>query len=150
VPNLGETVGEKTTNNLLRAIHHIPIGDYSGLFITSVPNGTHDQESRLANSFEYSEQSPDHDKSGEAEAKSMAAQNRRPAHDIDGEEFSDWNALDREIYGVFDDENGDVDAGCEPSPLRLSVKCTSSGILRNVTHVVVLLQNWDIVANAHD
>jgi hypothetical protein len=55
VPNLRETIGKKTTNNLLRTIHHVPVSDDSGLFLTLVPDGTHDQECRLANSFENSE-----------------------------------------------------------------------------------------------
>jgi hypothetical protein len=73
------------------------------LLIALVPDGTHDQESWLANSLEYTKQSSDHNKGGKAEAKSVAAENRRPTHDVDGEEFTDRDSLNSPIDGVFDD-----------------------------------------------
>jgi hypothetical protein len=55
VVNLREAVGKKATNNLLRTVHHVPVVDDSCLFITFVPDGTHDQESRLTHRFENTE-----------------------------------------------------------------------------------------------
>jgi hypothetical protein len=117
VPDLREAVGKETANDLLCTVHHVPVVYDSGLLIALVPNRTHDQESWLANSFEYAEESPDYNEGREAEAESMTAQNRGPTHDVDGEEFSYWNSLDRPVDGVFDDENGDVYTCGEPSPL---------------------------------
>jgi hypothetical protein len=68
VVDLRETIGEKTSNNLLGAIHHVPVVDDRGLFIALVPNGTHDQERRLAYSLEDTEQSSDCYERGETEA----------------------------------------------------------------------------------
>jgi hypothetical protein len=124
MPNLREAVGKETANDLLCTIHHVPVGDDSSLFITLIPDGTHDQESWLANSLKYTEESPNYDEGWEAEAKSMAAKNRGPTHDVDSKEFCYGNSLDREVDGVFDDENGDVDTSGEPPPLK-DVSCNS-------------------------
>ena len=66
--DLREAVGEETTDNLLRSVHHVPVVDDRCLLLTLVPDRTHDQESRLAYGLEDTEKGPDCDKSREAEA----------------------------------------------------------------------------------
>jgi hypothetical protein len=122
VSDLRKAIREKTTNNLLGTVHHIPVSDDLRLLIALVPDGTHDQECRLADSLEYTKQGPDYNEGGKAEAKSMAAENRGPTHDVNREKFSNGDSLDRPVDGVFDDQNGNVYAGCKPSPLSVVSK----------------------------
>lgn len=44
----GEEISQQATNNLLSAIHHIPVGDSCGLLLAAVPHSGKYNEGRLA------------------------------------------------------------------------------------------------------
>ena len=67
-PNQGKAVREKASYDLLCSVHHVPVCDDLGLFRAFVPDGTHNEESRLANSLEDTEERSDGDESWETEA----------------------------------------------------------------------------------
>lgn len=50
-----EAVGEETADNLLGAVHHVPIDDSGGLLLSSIPDGGEDDEGGLADRFEETE-----------------------------------------------------------------------------------------------
>ena len=116
--DLREGVGKQAADHLLGTIHHIPVCDDLGLFRALVPDGTHDEESRLADSLEDTEERSDGDESWETEAYGMQAQNRRPGHDIEAEEFGYGDTLDGPIDRVFDDKDGQIDTGGQPGELQ--------------------------------
>lgn len=52
VRDQSEAVSEESADNLLRAVHHIPVGNPRGLFFASIPHGGEDHKSRLASRLE--------------------------------------------------------------------------------------------------
>lgn len=106
-----ERVCEQTTNHLLRSVHHVPVGDDLGLFRALVPDGTHDEESGLADSLEDTEQSPDGDKGGEGEAYGVQAQDGGPEQNVASKVFGNGHTLDDPVGGVFDNEHSEVNTG---------------------------------------
>jgi hypothetical protein len=115
--DLGEAIREESANDLLRAVHHVPVVDYLSLFVTLVPHRTHDEEGGLANRFEDTEEGSDCDESGKAEAESVAAEGDGPQHDVGTEEFCYRYALDRPVYRIFHEQDRNVDTGSKPSKL---------------------------------
>jgi hypothetical protein len=118
VLDLREGVGKQAADHLLGAVHHVPVCDDLGLFRAFVPDGAHDEKSWLANSLEDTEECSDGDKSWESEAYGMQAQNRRPGHDIEAEEFGYRDTLDGPINRVLDDKDSQIDTGGQPSELH--------------------------------
>lgn len=73
VVDLRKSIGEETAHDLLSTVHHIPVVDNGSLLGALVPDGTHDEESWLANSFKDTKQGPSSNESRKAEAQSVTA-----------------------------------------------------------------------------
>lgn len=48
----GEAIGEETANDLLGAVHHVPIDDSGSLLLAPIPDGGEDDEGWLTDRFE--------------------------------------------------------------------------------------------------
>lgn len=101
VLDLREGVGKETSNNLLSAVHHVPVIDDHCLFFSLVPHRAHDDKSGLANCLKDSKKCPDGNKSWKAEACSMAAKNNAPTHDVDAKKLCNGYALNGQVDWVF-------------------------------------------------
>lgn len=116
--NLREAVRKKATNNLLCTIHHVPVVNNLSLLFALVPDRAHDEECRLANSFENTQKSSDDYKSRETFAKGMAAKHCTPAQDVESKKFGNRYALDGVVDRIFDDQNRNIDACGQPAKLN--------------------------------
>lgn len=116
--DLRKAIGEKTTENLLCTVHHVPICDDLCLFRTFVPDGAHDEERRLADGFENTKQSTDTDQSRKTEAKSMASENGTPCENVETKVLCDRHTLDDPVGRIFDNQDSNVNTRSEPAPLN--------------------------------
>ena len=131
--DLREGVRKETANHLLSTVHHVPVGDDLGLFRALVPDGAHDEESRLANGLKDTEECSDGNEGGESEADGVQAQSRRPEHNVDSKELGNGDTLDRPVDGVLNDKDSEVNTGGQPSKLRTNERlyrdwCTISDL----------------------
>ena len=68
----------------------------------------------MAHGLKSSKERANDDEVGERRASSMQGQNRSPDHDANAQELANGYTLDRPVDGVFNDQDGDVDASGEP------------------------------------
>lgn len=59
--DVGEAVGEENADDLLRAVHHVPVRHARGLLFAAVTHGGEDDEGGLARGLEDAEQGADDD-----------------------------------------------------------------------------------------
>jgi hypothetical protein len=103
--------------------HHVPVSNDLSLLLTLVPKTSHDQESRLANGLEDTEECSDSNERREAEAEGVAGKYGTPCEDVETKVFGDWYSLENPIGWVFDDKHSEVDTGGEPPKLsRVSTR----------------------------
>jgi hypothetical protein len=102
--------------------HHVPVSNDLSLLLTLVPKTSHDQESRLANGLEDTEECSDSNERREAEAEGVAGKYGTPCEDVETKVFGDWYSLENPIGWVFDDKHSEVDTGGEPPKSLLGKK----------------------------
>ena len=81
----GKAVGEKTTHDLLAAVHHEPECDDGRLFVALVPHAAHRQECGLADGLEDAKERSRHENCGEVLARGVDCEDGPPEHDVDAE-----------------------------------------------------------------
>jgi hypothetical protein len=87
------------------------------LFLSLIPQRSHDKESRLAHSLKNTQQGTDGDERSKAEAEGVAAKYGTPCENVESEVFGNRYALKNVVRGVFDDEDSEVDTGSKPPEL---------------------------------
>jgi hypothetical protein len=71
--DVGKGVCEKTADDLLHTVHHVPVRNNLSLLVSPVPDRSHDQESRLADGLEDTQKGSANHERREAEAEGMAS-----------------------------------------------------------------------------
>lgn len=84
------------------------------MFRSLIPHAREHNERRLAHSLEDAKQSSNDKNAGEIGTGCMQREHSSPEHDVDGQILGDGDTLDDPIGRIFDDENGNIDACCEP------------------------------------
>lgn len=90
--------------DLISLTHHVPVSNNLGLFLTLVPERSHDEESGLADSLEDTKECSANDECREAEACCMAGKYGTPCEDVEPEVFGYWYSLENPVGWVFDNQ----------------------------------------------
>jgi hypothetical protein len=114
--------------------HHVPVSNDLGLLISLVPDGGHDEESRLADSLEDTKKCSYSDESREAEAERVAGEYDTPCDDVGSEVFGNRYTLQNPVGGVFNEKNSNVDTGSQPSELLCVSKLSLVRFKHSATH----------------
>lgn len=112
-----EAVGKEATDDLLPAVHHVPVTHRRCLFFSLIPHGTKVHKGRLADGFQDAQESAERDKCCEIFGDGVQSENNPPEDYGRSEILCDGEALDEAVGGVLDYENSDIDARCQPGKL---------------------------------
>lgn len=88
-----ECVGEDAADDLLPAVHHVPVCDGLGLLVALVPHGGEHEENGLTAGFEDPEEGAHGDEAGEVVACGMKGEDSTPEDNVDAEVFGNWHSL---------------------------------------------------------
>lgn len=88
-----EAIRQQTANDLLHAVHHVPVYDPSRLLFSSVPDGGEKHKGWLTRRLEQAQERPYRDKTSKVGASGRAGQNSAPGDDAEAQVLSEGHSL---------------------------------------------------------